>query len=95
MKGIKIPSPQYVEVEMYNIEWNTDGKSSTRPLPKIISVTVDLNEGNLIAQAISKAIELTGHTIKNIDFSPIDYNNILGPPEEEKRVKNASIKEGT
>ena len=79
----EMPRPQYVEVEMYNMVWNTDGKTQNRPLPEVITATVDLNEGNLIAQAIKKAIELTGYTIKNVDFRPIDYDNILEPPEED------------
>ena len=93
--AFEMPKPQYVEVEMYSIEWNTGSKTPNRPLPKVVVATVDLNEGNLIAQAIKKATDLTGYTMKDVNFRPIDYGKIIGPSDEEWRKKIDSIKERT
>ena len=78
-----MPKPKYVEVEMFNIEWETYDETPNRPLPKRVTVTVDVNEGNVVAQAINKASNLTGYNMKDVDFRPIDYDNAIGPPDEE------------
>ena len=82
-----LPKPRYVEVEMFNIEWDTEGETPNRPLPEMVTATVDLNQGNLIAQAIDKATELVGYTITDIEFRPIDFDNIIGPPELDETLE--------
>ena len=79
----EMPKPSYVEVEMFNIEWNTEGETPKRPLPPRLTVTVDVNEGNVIAQAIDKATEHTGYAMSDVDFKPIDYSKAIGPAEED------------
>ncbi len=81
LDAYEMPKPQFVEVEMYNIEWDTEGETPNRPLPPVVTVTVDVNEGNVIAQAIDKATQLTGYTLKDLDIRPIDFDNVVGPPE--------------
>lgn len=80
-----IPKPKYVAVEMFNIEWETDGEEPSQPLPPRMTVTVDVNEGNVIAQAINKATNSVGYPMKDVDFRPIDYDNAIGEPDEEAR----------
>ena len=82
-----LPKSKFVEVEMYNIEWDTEGETPNRPLPPIVVATVDVNEGNVIAQAIDKATALTGYAIKDADFKPIDYDNVVGPPELDETLE--------
>jgi hypothetical protein len=81
LDAYEMPKPQFVEVEMYNIEWDTEGETPNRTLPPVVTVTVDVNEGNVIAQAIDKATELTGYTLKDLDIRPIDYDNVVESPE--------------
>ena len=78
-----IPKPKYVAVEMFNIEWETDGEKPSRTLPPRMTVRVDVNEGNVIAQAINKATNSVGYPMKDVDFRPIDYDNAIGEPDEE------------
>tara|TARA_B100001123_G_scaffold436671_1_gene567383 strand:- start:2298 stop:2615 length:318 start_codon:yes stop_codon:yes gene_type:complete len=78
-----IPKAKYVAVEMFNIVWNTEGETPKRPLPPRLTVTVDVNEGNVIAQAIDKATEHTGYAMSDVDFRPIDFDNVIGEPDEE------------
>jgi len=79
----EMPKPSYVAVEMFNIEWNTEGETPDPPLPQRMTVTVDLYEGNVIAQAIDKATKHTGYAMSDVDFKPIDFDNVIGPPNEE------------
>ena len=79
----EMPKSKFVEVEMFNIEWDTNGEKPNRPLPPRVTVTVDINEGNVIAQAITKATELTGFPMKDLDINPINFDNVLGQPNEE------------
>ena len=82
LDAYEIPKPKYVEVEMFNIEWETEGEKPKRPLPPRVTVTVDINEGNVIAQAITKATELTGFTMRDLDIKPIDFDSTAEPNEE-------------
>jgi len=77
----EMPKPSYVAVEMFNIEWNTEGETPNRPLPPRMTVTVDVNQGNVIAQAIDKATEHTGYAMSDVDFRPIDFDRVIGPSE--------------
>jgi len=86
-----LPKPQYVQVEMFNIEWNTEGETPPYPLPPRMTVTVDLNQGNLIAQAIDKATEHTGYAMSDVDFKPIDFDKIIGPPESDDTSETLEI----
>ena len=90
----EMPQPRYVEVEMFNIEWDTKGATPNRPLPKRVTATVNMNDGNPIAQAITKAKGLTGFDITDMDFRPIDYSNIIGPPEGEASFDDTLEYEG-
>lgn len=94
LDAYEMPKPQFVEVEMYNIEWDTEGETPNRTLPPVVTVTVDVNEGNVIAQAINKATELTGYTMKDLDIRPIDYDKALGPPEGEASFDDTLEYEG-
>lgn len=89
-----LPKPKYVEVEMFNIEWETYGEDPNRPLPERVTVTVDVNEGNVVAQAIDKASNLTGYSMKDVDFRPIDYSNAKGPTEGEANFDDTLEYEG-
>ena len=82
LDAYEMPRPQFVEVEMYNIEWETEGEKPNRPLPPRVTVTVDINEGNVIAQAITKATELTGFAMRDLDIKPIDFDSATEPNEE-------------
>ena len=83
LDAYEMPKPSYVEVEMFNIEWNTEGTSPNTPLPTKMIVYVDVNEGNVIAQAIDKATNHTGYAMSDVDFRPIDFEKTLGPKEED------------
>jgi len=76
LDAYEIPKPQFVEVEMFNIEWETEGLAPGRPLPPVVTVTVDVNEGNVVTQAIEKATKLTGYAIKDLDIRPIDLGSL-------------------
>ena len=89
-----IPKPKYVEVEMFNIEWDTEGGTPNRPLPPRMTVTVDVNEGNVIAQAINKATKHTGYAMSDVDFRPIDYDKVIGPRDEEASFDDTLEYEG-
>ena len=78
-----LPKAQYVAVEMFNIEWETDGEKPNRSLPPKMTVTVDVNQGNVIAQAIDKATKTVGYPMTDVDFRPIDFDNVVGEPNEE------------
>jgi hypothetical protein len=84
--AFEMPESQFVQIEMYNIEWDTEGYPPNRPLPLQLSVTVDVSEGNIVAQAIDRATELTGYTMRDVDFRPIElgtgvvYNNFTEAP---------------
>ena len=82
LDAFDMPKPKYVEVEMFNIEWETEGEKPNRPLPPRVTVTVDINEGNVIAQAITKATELTGFPMRDLDIKPIDFDSAAEPNEE-------------
>ena len=79
----EMPKPSYVKVEMFNIEWNTEGETPNRPLPQVMDVTVNLYEGNPIAQAIDIATKSVGYPMADVDFRPIDFDSVLGEPNEE------------
>ena len=81
LDAYEMPKSQFVEVEIYNIRWDTAGDTPNRSLPREITVTVDINEGNVITQAIEKVTELTGYTLKDLDIRPIDFDNVITPSE--------------
>jgi hypothetical protein len=84
--AFEIPKPQLINVEMYNIEWATQGDTPPVELPGRLTVQVNLNDGNVIAQAIDKATEVGGYPLKDVEFKPIDFDDVFIPedpsPEE-------------
>ena len=94
VNAFDLPKSKFVEVEMYNIEWETEGETPNRPLPSVVTATVDVNEGNVIAQAIDKATALTGYAIRDLDFRPIDFDNVIGPTDEDSSFDDTLEYEG-
>ncbi len=81
LDAFEIPKPQLINVEMYNIEWATESDTPPVELPERLTVQVNLNDGNVIAQAIDKATEVGGYPLKDVEFKPIDFDDVFDPDD--------------
>ena len=79
LDAFQIPKPQLINVEMYNIKWATEEDTPPVDLPERLTVQVNLYDGNVIAQAIDKATDIGGYPLKDVEFKPIDYDDVLDP----------------
>jgi len=79
LDAFEIPKPQLINVEMYNIKWATEEDTPPVDLPERLTVQVNLYDGNVVAQAIDKATEIGGYPLKDVEFKPIDYDDVFDP----------------
>jgi len=81
--AFEIPKPRLINVEMYNIEWATESTTPPVELPERLTVQVNLNDGNVIAQAIDRATEIGGYPLRDVEFRPIDFDDVFVPEDSE------------
>jgi len=79
LDAFEIPKPQLINVEMYNIKWATEEDTPPVDLPERLTVQVNLYDGNVIAQAIEKATAIGGYPLKDVEFKPVDYDDVFDP----------------